>query len=77
MTYEDKMERLRELGDLQGEMAAKASNYAARDRPELAGRFERASYAAMNARVLMQAALMAEREAGVPYVDAPQPEAVR
>lgn len=65
------MERLRELGDMQAEMASKAAHYAARDRPELAGRFQRASYAAVNARTLMQAALMAEREAGVPYVDAP------
>lgn len=65
MTYAEKMERLRELGDLQGEMAAKAAYYAARAVPDLAMRFERASYAAMSARVLMQAALMAERETSV------------
>lgn len=63
MTYEDKMERLRELGDLQGEMANKARHFAATDQPELAWRFERASYAAVNARTFIQAALMAEREA--------------
>lgn len=63
MTYAEKMERLRELGDLQAEMADKARHYAAKDQPELALRFERASYAAVNARTFMQAALMAEREA--------------
>lgn len=60
MTYEEKLERLRELGDLQGEMAEKARRY--RDQPELGLRFERASLAAVNARTFMQAALMAERE---------------
>lgn len=63
LTYEEKMERLRQLGDLQGEMANKARRYATQDRPDLSLRFERASYAAVNARTLMQAALMAEREA--------------
>lgn len=63
MTYATKMERLRELGDLQAEMADKARHYAAKDNAELALRFERASYAAVNARTFMQAALMAEREA--------------
>lgn len=63
MTYAEKMERLRELGDLQAEMANKAWHYAAKDNLELALRFERASYAAVNARTFMQAALMAEREA--------------
>lgn len=63
LTYEEKMERLRELGDLQSEMANKARRYATQDRADLALRFERASYAAVNARTLMQAALMAEREA--------------
>lgn len=61
MTYEEKLERLRELGDLQGEMAEKARRY--RDQPELGLRFERASLAAVNARTFMQAALMVEREA--------------
>jgi hypothetical protein len=63
MNYADKMARLRDLGELQGEMAAKAKNYAAQDDQELALRFERASYAAVNARTFMHAALMAEREA--------------
>lgn len=63
MTYAEKMERLRELGDMQAEMAEKARHYAANDNPELALRFQRASYAAVNARTFMQAALMAEREA--------------
>jgi len=63
MTYADKLAKLRDLGDLQGEMAAKAKNYAAQDNQELALRFERASYAAVNARTFMHAALMAEREA--------------
>lgn len=62
LTYAEKMERLRQLGDLQAEMAGKAAHYRTRDISELANRFERASYAAVNARVLMQAALMAERE---------------
>ena len=59
--YRAKLERLRELGDLQGEMARKARHY--RDTPELGLRFERASLAAVNARMFMQSALMAEREA--------------
>lgn len=63
MTYEEKMERLRELGDLQDEMANKARHFGATDNPELALRFARASYAAVNARMFIQAALMAEREA--------------
>jgi hypothetical protein len=63
MTYEAKLERLRELGDLQGEMAQKAQRYRTQDKPELALRFERASLAAVTARTFMQAALMAEREA--------------
>lgn len=63
MTHAEKMERLRELGGLQGEMADKARYYAAKDQPDLALRFERASYAAVNARTFIQAALMAEREA--------------
>jgi len=62
MTYEQKMERLRDLGDMQGEMAAKATAYRAKAQEELAMRFERASLAATNARMLMHAALMAERE---------------
>lgn len=61
MTFEEKLEQLRRLGDLQGEMAEKARRY--RDQPELGLRFERASLAAVNARTSMQAALMAEREA--------------
>lgn len=63
MTYEAKLERLRELGDLQAEMAEKSRRYRLRDIPALALRFERASMAAVNARMFMQAALMAEREA--------------
>ena len=63
MTYTEKMERLRELGDLQAEMADKARHYAAKDQPELALRFERASDAAVNARTVLHAALRAEREA--------------
>ena len=60
-TYQAKLEKLRDLGDLQGEMARKAKRY--RDEPELGLRFERASMAAVNARMFMQSALMAEREA--------------
>jgi hypothetical protein len=52
---------LRDLGALQGVMAVKARFYKERE-PELAARFARASYAAINARMLIQAALMAERE---------------
>lgn len=63
LTYMEKLERLRDLGDLQGEMAQKAKLYQVRDVPELALRFERASFAAINARTFIQAALMAEREA--------------
>lgn len=63
ITHAEKMELLRSFGDLQGEMADKARHYAANDQPDLALRFERASYAAVNARTFMQAALMAEREA--------------
>lgn len=63
MSYADKMAKLRDLGELQGEMSAKAKSYAAQDNQELALRFERASYAAVNARTFMHAALMAEREA--------------
>lgn len=63
MTYADKLALLRALGDLQGEMAEKARHYKAKDNAELALRFERASYAAINARTFCQAALMAEREA--------------
>lgn len=63
LTHAQKLERLRELGDLQGEMAQKAKLYQARDVPDLALRFERASFAAINARTFIQAALMAEREA--------------
>ena len=59
--FQAKLERLRELGDLQGEMARKARRY--RERPELGLRFERASMAAVSARMFMQSALMAEREA--------------
>lgn len=62
LTYEAKMERLRELGELQGEMAQKGNRYRILNVIDLALRFERASYAAMNARTFMQAALMAERE---------------
>lgn len=62
-THEAKMTVLREFGELQGECARKAASYAAQDRPDLAKRFERASYAAVNARMFIQAALMAEREA--------------
>lgn len=63
MTYSEKLSLLRSLGDLQGEMAEKARHYKAKDHAELALRFERASYAAINARTFCQAALMAEREA--------------
>lgn len=59
--FQRKLGTLRELGDLQGEMAGKARRY--RARPELGLRFERASMAAVNARMFMQSALMAEREA--------------
>lgn len=62
-THAEKLAKLREFGDLQGECAAKAKHYAANDRPDLANRFQRASYAAVNARLFMHAALMAEREA--------------
>lgn len=65
MTHDEKMERLRALGEMQAEMSAKASFYAARDQPELSMRFERASLAAVNARTFMHAAIMAEREAGI------------
>ena len=63
LTYQEKLEVLRDFADLQGECAAKAKHYAASDTLELAMRFSRASYAAVNARMFMQAALMAEREA--------------
>jgi hypothetical protein len=63
MTYQEKLDRLRDLGDMQGEMAEKARRYRIQDKPELALRFERASLAAVNARTFMHAALMAEREA--------------
>lgn len=63
MTYEEKLDRLRDLGDMQSEMATKATRYRAADKPDLALRFERASLAAVNARTFMHAALMAEREA--------------
>lgn len=62
-TYEQKLAILRDVGDLQGEMAAKAKHYSAADNEALALRFSRASYAAVNARTFMHAALMAEREA--------------
>jgi hypothetical protein len=62
MTYQDKLAVLRAFSDLQAEMAAKAKHYAAADTLELAMRFSRASYAAVNARMFMHAALMAERE---------------
>lgn len=65
MTHDEKLARLRDLGEMQAEMAAKAKAYAARDQPELAMRFERASLAAVNARTFMHAALMAERESAV------------
>ena len=65
MTYPEKLELLRALGELQGEMAEKARLYKRNDLPELALRFERASYLALGARTAMQAALMAEREAKV------------
>lgn len=64
-SHEDKLAVLRELGDLQSEMAEKTRHYRAADRPDLYMRFERASYAAVNARMFIQAALMAEREAVV------------
>lgn len=63
MTYLEKLDLLRQFARLQGEMASKAKHYAARGEVELHLRFERASYAAVNARTFMQAALMAEREA--------------
>lgn len=65
MTYAEKMDQLKKLGDMQAEMAAKATAYRCKDQEELALRFERASYAATNARMFMHAALMAEREAGI------------
>jgi hypothetical protein len=77
LTFQEKLERLRQLGDLQGEMAAKAAHYAARDVPDLALRFQRASYAAVNARLFIQSALMAEREAGVRGTMAERPKAIR
>lgn len=59
--FQERMRKLRELGEFQGVMAVKARFY--RDRaPDLGARFARASFAALNARVLMQAAIMAERE---------------
>lgn len=63
MTHTEKLEVLRSLGELQAEMADKVRYYKAKDRPDLWMRFERASYAAVNARTFVQAALMAEREA--------------
>lgn len=60
--YQARLARLRDLADLQGECAKKASVYRMRDRPELAARFDRASLAAVNARMLIHAAIMAERE---------------
>lgn len=67
-THEEKLAVLRDLGELQGEMAQKAAVYRTQDKPELYMRFERASYAAVNARLFMQAALMAEREASASEV---------
>lgn len=58
----DKLRRIREFCALQAECAAKAQRYEASGTVELAGRFRRASLVAMNAVLLMQAALMAERE---------------
>lgn len=55
---------LEALGGLQGVMATKARFYK-ESNPELAARFVRASFAAVNARMLMQAALMAERESAI------------
>lgn len=60
----DKMRRIREFCALQAECATKAARYEASGTVELAGRFRRASLVAMNAVLLMQAALMAEREFG-------------
>lgn len=65
MTYVEKLDVLRSLGELQAEMADKVRYYKAKDQPDLWMRFERASYAAVNARTFIQAALMAEREAAV------------
>lgn len=62
MDHETKLERLRELGDLQTECAQKAIYWRTKDRPDLALRFERAAYYGANARTFIQAALMAERE---------------
>lgn len=62
-TFTDKLAQLREFSELQGEMASKASHYAAAGNYELGTRFARASYAAVSARMFMHAALMAEVEA--------------
>lgn len=61
--YRSRLDKLREFSDLQGECARKAQIFRMQDRPELAARFDRASLAAVNARMLIHAALMAEREA--------------
>lgn len=59
----DRMATLTAMGKLQGECAAKARLY--RDTaPELAERYNRASFAGIGARLAMQAAIMAEHEAG-------------
>lgn len=63
MTYADKMEILRSLGDLQEECAIKAKAFQRREDQSLALRFERASLQAVGARMAIHAALMAEREA--------------
>jgi hypothetical protein len=64
-THEQKLAILRDFGDLQAECAQKTRFYRAKDKPELWMRFERASLQAMNARLSIQAALMAERESNV------------
>lgn len=62
MTYEEKRQALRLIGELQGECAVKARDYKRDGFPELAARFERASFTSASAHLLIQAALMAERE---------------
>lgn len=59
----ERMDTLRAMGALQGECAAKARIYR-ETAPELAERYRRASFAAIGARLAMQAAIMAEHEAG-------------
>lgn len=53
---------LRELGAMQADCAAKARQYQAEGKPDLAKRFERAAFYGSNARTFMQAAYMAEGE---------------